>query len=484
MALMQGKGNKIDFGGAQAGKPQKQALAIAYNVRKRMGGKKMAKGGEVPEEDMGREYMKPHEGPQTDDENHMLRDDASGEGSPTSSLAREDLSAAQMERTRPGLDEPDEPAEFDDRGDPELFERHRVDPDIRNEPKEAQAKFSTEENGAYFAKGGEVKSAMGRRERALMAARQNHPSLEEDRMAHASKYPNGEGSPLQEPGGKGMRAPAESSRINMDVKSGGHPMKQLSQEEQGAFMSEGGMASHGDMAKHHREMADHYQRMADGGPSLGVDTSMQQSKFAPLNQAPSQKQAPAQRAPSDEGGPGALQQGTSDLIKGAQSRVKSMSRGGYAEPHSSEEEQGRFYNRGGITPERGGGNEISSPRRPYENEAPGYGQAPSRLKPEEEGERFAMGGYAHGGKSIAGAIRAKKMAQGGKVYSDDDRPEDGESIDNFRRDSHPDNDFLSSLEQTDYHPLNEGDMDEESDKPKRKGMLDRIMRGIHAKNGN
>jgi len=114
----------------------------------------------------------------------------------------------------------------------------------------------------------------------------------------------------------------------------------------------------------------------------------------------------------------------------------------------------------------------------YASMARGGYVAPAEKEPSE-----SLGGYyTHSGKGIASAIRSKKMAAGGLVHEDDERPEDGESIDNFREDDHPDNDFLSAEEQTDYHHLTDADEDEQ--KMKRRGMLDRIMRGIHARNGN
>lgn len=109
-----------------------------------------------------------------------------------------------------------------------------------------------------------------------------------------------------------------------------------------------------------------------------------------------------------------------------------------------------------------------SPSRDPIHAAPRMGQADLSL--EEQGADMAYGGMMK--KAIA-----RRMAQGGMVDSSD-RPEDGDSIDNFLSAEHPDNDFLSGEEQTPYHHL--GDHSEEAEEP-RKGIIRSIMRNLHSK---
>lgn len=77
-----------------AGKPMKQSLAIAYAVKRRaQEKKKMAAGGMVDDQNMGRGYFKPHEGAQMDGHNESLdpMDEPAGLTT-TSSLPDEDMS--------------------------------------------------------------------------------------------------------------------------------------------------------------------------------------------------------------------------------------------------------------------------------------------------------------------------------------------------------------------------------------------------------
>lgn len=88
-----------------------------------------------------------------------------------------------------------------------------------------------------------------------------------------------------------------------------------------------------------------------------------------------------------------------------------------------------------------------------------------------------------GGKEMQDQSSAH-FADGGEVDNEDtwtDRPGDGDSIDNFHAETHPDNDFLSGEEQTEYHHLTDADYNEPDQKMRRKGMLDKIMRGLHAR---
>lgn len=177
-----------------------------------------------------------------------------------------------------------------------------------------------------------------------------------------------------------------------------------------------------DMAAYHQRKADHFAKMAKGG-YVGT----QEGEPAKVGDTPPREE----RAP--ETGAGALNSGFSKLGQKISQKAK-----GYDDGGMIEDDQGGMF-----------------------------GKPNSRM-----------------GSSIASAIRGQKMAQGGRVHEDDDRPEGDESIDNFRREDHPDNDFLSDEEQTSYRNLNSGEKDEELEAPKRSRMLDRIMRGIHARNGN
>lgn len=109
---------------------------------------------------------------------------------------------------------------------------------------------------------------------------------------------------------------------------------------------------------------------------------------------------------------------------------------------------------------------------------------------------LAMGGMIHP-KRIASMIRMGRVgtpkmgpryyAEGGAVppTSEDmdwrDRPEGGDSIDNFHAETHTDNDWLSGEEQSPYFHPNQADLYEENTKARRKGTLSNIMRGLHAK---
>ncbi len=66
-------------------------------------------------------------------------------------------------------------------------------------------------------------------------------------------------------------------------------------------------------------------------------------------------------------------------------------------------------------------------------------------------------------------IIAKRLSMGGEVEADDARPEGGDSIDNEGEEIHPDNDFLSDEEQTQYAG------EDDSPKSKRRSLLDSIM---------
>lgn len=178
------------------------------------------------------------------------------------------------------------------------------------------------------------------------------------------------------------------------------------------------------MAAYHQRKADHFAKMAEGG-FVGTKP-LTESKVGDTPPREEREKAP-------ETGAGALNAGFSKVGEKISQKVK-----GYDDGGMIEDDQGGMF-----------------------------GKPSSRM-----------------GSSIASAIRGQKMALGGRVHEDDDRPEGDESIDNFRREDHPDNDFLSGEEQTSYRNLNSGEKDEEEEIPKRSRMLDKIMRGIHARNGN
>lgn len=113
-----------------------------------------------------------------------------------------------------------------------------------------------------------------------------------------------------------------------------------------------------------------------------------------------------------------------------------------------------------------------------------HGQLPQPKEPREYlakggeiGNSMHMGMHPH---TIAKSIMMKRMAKGGSVESENwmDRPEDGDSIDNFHSESHPDNDFLSDEEDTEYFNPNQADLREPDAKEHRKSMLSGIMRNL------
>lgn len=468
------------------GKPQKQALAIAYAVKRRMQHK--ATGGVVegPDE-MGRSWMKP--GHQESQDNQKLEPRRENpQAIKTSDMDSEHLPMSDQEHETPrtiGGESMIDPGSINP-----YMEKHTVDPNLRKEPRIAQANFPPDVQGAHLAHGGKVHSAMGRRERAIMAARGDKKGPEVERGGPASVYPQ-PGNPMNEEAeGKG-KLPAHQPMV-------AEPPQVMSKEEQEMFAKGGHVA----MQHHHSKMAAHHA-----------------AKYDHVKAAHHHNMAAHHHKMSQfEHSEGGMVDGGGD--------AGGMADGGQVNPgvikypgvKLNPAAQNMFYNRGGITPDHSGGNRISSPRPPYPDMNEGYGDYPYQaVGGEEEGERFAMGGYAkggkaklHGAKSVAMMIARKKMAaqkmeqpdeeegqpmnlggamksysDGGAVHEDDDRPEGSDSIDNFRAEDHPDNDWLSDEEDSSYRHLNEDNSeDTPSSKMKRKGMLDRIMRGIHARNGN
>lgn len=86
------------------------------------------------------------------------------------------------------------------------------------------------------------------------------------------------------------------------------------------------------------------------------------------------------------------------------------------------------------------------------------------------------------GMSMKGGVHAKRFAEGGMAEAEStDRPEDGESIDNFRSEMHPDNDFLSGEEDSPYFNPNQADLREPDAKARRSMMMERVMRNLQKK---
>lgn len=386
MPLIQGKSPKSFSKNVatemHAGKPQKQALAIAYATKRR----NMFKGGKVgtaaldhesitTEEqgcDPGPHPMQAKEYAGDKNPNHKeyykygqdmkMPTDVQGAHLAMGGEVNEDLDPeheaphdaenavykqydlSKKEQSHGQLPQPSEP-----------YAPQAIPDPIHKAAKIADRKLSPEEMNMLYAKGGEVKHAMSRRERALMAARGKRPEHEADEMAHAQ-----------------VAAGAMKSAL------------------EGASMN--------------------------GGPS-GKTTKM------PL----SPKMVMAGPPESDTASP---------------EEQEMFAKGGYADANLGPYEQGGFYAKGGM-------------------------HHPKMIAMMVARKKMAMGGYADGGG----------VTDTETTWSD--RPEDGDSIDNFKPERHPNNDFLSDEEQSSYKHLN--DMDTGEMREHRKGKIAEIMRTLHAR---
>jgi hypothetical protein len=244
-----------------SGKPQKQALAIAYAVRKRAG-KKMAKGGMVENEDLD-----PKNEPEQGAKNAVLK---------------------QMDFSKKAEEHEDLEESKIDPGSMNAYKPKTMS--LRKEPKIAQSDLSLAEQGANFAKGGEVGMAMDRRSRAIRAAMGK--AGEAKKMMEAMSHEQNE-MPGKNTGPSGMTTPEHALKA-LSMEQPTYPQANLPPEEQEANMAAGGLIEYPDPELDEKEQSRFY---ADGGMT-GNEIS------SPRNQVPNLKEEygePPYYAPEDEG---------------------------------------------------------------------------------------------------------------------------------------------------------------------------------------
>lgn len=514
-------------------------LAMAYAMKRRSG-KKMAKGGQVPAEDMGRGYFKPHEGPQTGGHNESLHPEYSPEH------GAKDLNLSQQRFSRPYLSHGALPkdVQYNGKGDPELFQKRGVNP-IRQEPKMAQVKLPQSAESQHFADGGAVLASMGRRERALYAARGKPIRPNDD---YAERYPGVEKSANQGPSLNGGPSGA-TTRMPMN------PQGRITPEEQAMFAHGGPVA----MADHHRKMSAHYQKLAEGGSVSPTKTHTSTSTTGNKT-----KTGGSNPGGASTGGAGTVTISTGKMPPeginisnvGGKTDAKNhggmdpgdiddpmaMAYGGYASPHQSNYDQGSFYDEGGeVDPSKvegdmadaKSGTAMDSSQKPIEkagdvpdadvessggNEAStgdaGANALAAGMKSFGEGigggainnaikkgidtvEGLVGGGGGGGGGAakmlalgkggIAHEIMKKRMAAGGMASMKENYAEGGPVDEMGLQDQEYDQDRFLSQHMPDMRfsritKLDAGDLEEHEDpKLKRKTMLSDIMKGLHAK---
>lgn len=400
-----------------AGKPMKQSLAIAYNMRRRAGGKKMADGGQadstsmtdtekknaaaiqkgatqsgmqpgqwiknikdsvnmadggmVDEEDMARGHDKIR-GEQTVQDDEMLAPTREPEHG-AEQLMYKEHNLPPMAQNHEVISE-----QMSNPSSTQAYRRNSAE--VRKEPRIGQVDLTSQQQGDYFAKGGEVKAAMSRRERALYAAR-GKPIRPDDSYAKVS--PGAASMALEEARGSDAttRMPLSPSKVR------------------------------------------------SGPPASDSSSKEEQAMFA---------------------------------------------KGGYASPHLDMETQGSFYDRGGVADDIEE-NGISSARKSQKPMAEGYGMSPAYM-PEEEGERFAGGGLFPKGniaKNIMAKRGMKRMAEGGPV--DEMGLQDQEyDPDRFLSEHMPELHFdhLTHLDSGDSDVEADGEQDT---KQKKRAMISKIM---------
>lgn len=256
MPLMQGK-SKQAFGhnvGAEmkAGKPQKQALAIAYSMKRR-NAKKMAKGGMVrDEEDMGRNHD-PIRGEQMVQDNEALNPMNEPEH------GAEDAVMKQMNFSKKAQEHEDLEESKVDPGSTNAY-RPKTMP-LRSEPKIAQADLSLAEQGAHFASGGKVGEAIDRRQRAIMAAMGKLPRPENERQGDTIRMKPAMGSKENAQASRSTGPSGMTTPIYDKIKQT-YPDTNLSEQEQAALMATGGLIEYPDPDLSMDEQDSFY---ADGG---------------------------------------------------------------------------------------------------------------------------------------------------------------------------------------------------------------------------